>query len=111
MPPNTVSVTRPGRFGNPFKVGGHYRIGKDRGCMSVIWMQAYEPQHGYTTVETPEQAVAMFRELYESWPGMYAKNLSELRGKDLCCWCPLDAPCHADVLLELANRAEAEEWR
>lgn len=29
--------------------------------------------------------------------------LSELRGHDLCCWCPLDQPCHADVLLELAN--------
>lgn len=29
--------------------------------------------------------------------------LGELRGKDLACWCPLDAPCHADVLLELAN--------
>ncbi len=26
-----------------------------------------------------------------------------LRGKDLMCWCPLDQPCHADVLLELAN--------
>lgn len=29
--------------------------------------------------------------------------LGDLRGKDLACWCPLDAPCHADVLLELAN--------
>lgn len=27
----------------------------------------------------------------------------ELRGKDLACWCPLDHPCHADVLLEVAN--------
>jgi hypothetical protein len=27
-----------------------------------------------------------------------------LRGRDLACWCPLDQPCHADVLLELANR-------
>ena len=27
----------------------------------------------------------------------------ELRGKDLACWCPLDAPCHADVLLDIAN--------
>ncbi|MGH6882856.1 MAG: DUF4326 domain-containing protein [Hypericibacter sp.] len=26
-----------------------------------------------------------------------------LRGHDLCCYCPLDQPCHADVLLELAN--------
>jgi hypothetical protein len=27
-----------------------------------------------------------------------------LRGKDLACWRPLDHPCHADVLLELANK-------
>lgn len=37
-------------------------------------------------------------------------TLTELRGKDLACWCPLEddagnrVPCHADVLLELANR-------
>jgi hypothetical protein len=29
--------------------------------------------------------------------------LAPLRGHDLACWCPLDQPCHADVLLELAN--------
>jgi hypothetical protein len=28
---------------------------------------------------------------------------TELRGKDLACWCPLNGPCHADVLLEIAN--------
>lgn len=28
---------------------------------------------------------------------------AELAGKDLACWCPLDQPCHADVLLEIAN--------
>jgi hypothetical protein len=27
----------------------------------------------------------------------------ELRGRDLACYCPLDGPCHADVLLEVAN--------
>lgn len=27
-----------------------------------------------------------------------------LRGKNLACWCPLDQPCHADVLLEIANK-------
>jgi len=30
-------------------------------------------------------------------------DLYELKGKDLACWCPLDCPCHADVLLKLAN--------
>ena len=27
----------------------------------------------------------------------------ELRGRDLACYCPLDEPCHADVLLAVAN--------
>jgi hypothetical protein len=27
----------------------------------------------------------------------------ELRGRDLACYCPLGEPCHADVLLEVAN--------
>lgn len=31
---------------------------------------------------------------------------SPLRGKHLACWCPLNQPCHADVLLRLANRKE-----
>lgn len=44
------------------------------------------------------------------WPGI-GKALTpemiceELAGKDLACWCPLDQPCHADVLLRLANQA------
>lgn len=31
-------------------------------------------------------------------------DVSALRGRNLACFCPLDQPCHADVLLELANR-------
>ena len=30
-------------------------------------------------------------------------GLPTLRGHDLACWCAPDAPCHADVLLEIAN--------
>lgn len=30
-------------------------------------------------------------------------DFTELCGRDLACWCPSDQPCHADVLLELAN--------
>lgn len=29
--------------------------------------------------------------------------VAELAGKDLTCWCPPGMPCHADVLLEIAN--------
>lgn len=35
-------------------------------------------------------------------------DVSALRGRNLACWCPLDYPdCHADVLLERANRSVA----
>jgi hypothetical protein len=30
--------------------------------------------------------------------------LESLRGKNLACWCKPQTPCHADVLLDLANR-------
>lgn len=36
-------------------------------------------------------------------------NVSELRGKNLACWCRLDQECHADVLLEIANAAAKGE--
>jgi hypothetical protein len=36
-------------------------------------------------------------------------SLHELRGRDLACWCPLDEPCHADVLLEIANAERVNE--
>ena len=69
---------------------------------------------------TPEIAVAIYRADLEAslmkpdWPNVHPEDsavweqrvadLEELRGHDLCCWCPEDQPCHADVLLELANR-------
>jgi hypothetical protein len=30
-------------------------------------------------------------------------EIKALRGFNLCCWCKIGDPCHADVLLELAN--------
>lgn len=38
-----------------------------------------------------------------------AANVEALRGRDLVCWCRLDHPCHADVLLEISNRPRCEE--
>lgn len=34
----------------------------------------------------------------------FMDKVKELRGKNLACWCSLDKPCHADTLLELANK-------
>lgn len=89
MPENTVSVCRPGRWGNPYKVGER------------MWT----PQ-GFTASASREDVVAAFAEDLEigacdvpDWSEVQA----ELAGKNLACWCPLDQPCHADVLLKIAN--------
>ena len=81
LPPNTVVVSRPGKWGNPFKA---------------------ETRNGVTV--TREEAVALYDELLMTrarhlWPEIRQK----LGGKNLACWCSLDGPCHADTLLRIAN--------
>ena len=66
------------------------------------YLHAKIDSHPLYETLTAEKAV----ELYEQH---LADNFSErdirhcLRGKDLACWCALDEPCHADVLLRIAN--------
>ena len=84
MPENTVYVGRPTKWGNPWKVG-----------------MARLPES--TPVETVEESI----EIYRTWAALQfgiRKRVVELKGKDLACWCRLDQPCHADVLIELANK-------
>lgn len=87
MPPNTVSVTRPGKWGNPFKVG----------------MVIRDPQNDnyITTLETVEDVLNWYRKWLRYTGRM--EDVKELRGKNLACFCPLDQPCHRDILLEIAN--------
>lgn len=82
MPPNTVNVARPGRFGNPHHIGPCPVCGVDH---------------------TREEAIAELRAEIECDPMLAARIREELAGKNLACWCKLGEPCHADVLLELAN--------
>ncbi len=98
MPPNTVKVDRTTKWGNPFV------------------------KHGDGVAMARETAVGLFTSLLQregSWwpqPMPWPKGKmpagprttveevrAELRGKNLACWCPLGEPCHADVLLKLAN--------
>jgi hypothetical protein len=99
MPPNTVSVARPGKFGNPFRILGEdgFALIVDAGGRSHNIDDPADQATNWHNVHA--QAVALFRErATDALP-----DLSPLRGKNLACWCPLDQPCHADVLLELAN--------
>jgi hypothetical protein len=77
MPPNTVKVDRTTRFGNPFPL---------------------------TAARSRSNALAAFADYLERRLAEEPRFLDPIRGKNLACWCSLDEPCHADILLEAANR-------
>jgi Domain of unknown function (DUF4326) len=49
------------------------------------------------------EAVSMYRLYLMARPDLVAAARAELRGRTLACWCRPGDPCHADVLLEMAN--------
>jgi len=102
MPENTVYVGRPTKWGNPFKVGEPQ-------------YNPVEGQFGLITPTTIEQCVKLYR-AYAKWcmknpDSRMIKEIHELRGKNLACWCKPGEPCHADVLLEIANANPQTETR
>lgn len=87
MPPGTMKVDRSTRWGNPFRVG---MLGVPDNATAVqlfrcaLARQDLPDDHA-RFVFTPERLRA------------------DLAGKNLACWCKPGEPCHADILLELAN--------
>jgi hypothetical protein len=104
--PDAVIVSRPSKWGNP------YRIARDRlidGTMAYIVRGSHVLGVSADIAEARAWAVEAF-ELQTGPFGAYEYDTetlallrAELGGRDLACWCTLDQPCHADVLLELAN--------
>ncbi|HVX20909.1 MAG TPA: DUF4326 domain-containing protein [Acidimicrobiales bacterium] len=101
-PEGAIVVARPSPWGNPF---------------TITNAQEYWPS---PATETDEKARAFVVDVFRWWlidgPGgpwwfdagrdrhtWMRDHLEDLRGHDLACWCPLDQPCHADVLLEVVN--------
>jgi len=80
MPPDTVKVDRTTRFGNPFPM---------------------------TAARNRSDALAAFAGYLQRRLADEPAFLEPLRGKNLACWCLLDEPCHADLLLKAANRPRA----
>ena len=78
-PAGAVVVARPTRWGNPYVVGPDV----DRAECVARYRRALQAGELAFTVDDARRHLA---------------------GRDLACWCALDVPCHADVLLELANR-------
>jgi hypothetical protein len=102
--PDAVIVARPSKWGNPYKVGDTVLVeGNWRGDVATFEYDL-----------TPTLAVELFRQ-------RFVHDADEIRaalaGRDLACWCPLidsdgqPVPCHADVLLELANTVDQNTGR
>ena len=98
MPENTVYVGRPSRWGNP-----------------TDWREYAEWYPGAEPEELRRMAASDFKHftldpalIPTEWPKPKYASLDEVRaelaGKNLACWCPIDHPCHADALLEIANQ-------
>ncbi|BBZ65798.1 hypothetical protein MINS_12270 [Mycolicibacterium insubricum] len=95
LPAGALYVGRPTRFGNPFPI--------DDGDPAEAVDRYREWLTDPRTIEVVG-GLGFSGYIYYN-RGPWGPDLNKLRGHDLACWCPLDRPCHADVLLELANGA------
>lgn len=91
-----VYVGRPTKWGNPF--GRQYSHSPEE-CVRIYRWALLNPL-SFAMAEVWQREGGDYSLLL----GIAGPFLSELRGKNLACWCPLSSPCHADVLLEIANR-------
>jgi hypothetical protein len=96
-PEGAVVVARPTKWGNPWRVGEPSPWGEHEPLSPADAVEVYRYMISNTDV-----AVGQIHG-WQANPGFTRIARAELAGHDLACWCPLDQPCHADVLLEVAN--------
>lgn len=123
MPANTVRVARPGRWGNPFNLAdsshcwtaiacGFKGDKEGRRAASVElyrrWLKAGAPSGVQCGFYADAEPIVEAPAITAGPPPTVAEIREHLAGKNLACWCPIDGqPCHADVLLELANAPDS----
>ena len=104
-PEGAVYVGRGSGWGNPYRVGECGLWIPDTPHPLTTEREPGDYEHGIRVEICPDRATATawFRAYMQSYELLLANALRDLAGRDLMCWCPPGQPCHADVLLELAN--------
>lgn len=110
MPPNTVVVARPAKWGNPFRIT-YYRdaMGLDEADARKLAVKLFTE-----CVQGRDEAVCPDK---QDRIEVIRASIGELRGKNLACWCKICetdgryVQCHADVLLSIANDISMEDVR
>lgn len=110
MPENTIYVGRPTKYGNPLKLIGdtiyidasYRRKVFDKWVISREYSDIDDLMHLFWLIA---RGTLCADPDLEHWAKIYRENnfLTELKGKNLACFCNLGKQCHADVLIELAN--------
>lgn len=101
MPENTVKVDRTTKWGNPYTVdvfGVDLAIELYSRSITGYWSPDGIPD------ALIDKAYELHQEMRRKYQRHWLNPESNLRGYNLACWCSLDQPCHADVLLKLANQ-------
>ncbi|HEX3747620.1 MAG TPA: DUF4326 domain-containing protein [Bryobacteraceae bacterium] len=100
-----VSVTRPSRWGNPFdfrRFGRELSLALFRNTLRGFWSP------GLVVDVSDEICDLCYTAHHRFLKGLGAHPLeiigTELGGRNLGCFCPMDVSCHADIELEFANR-------
>lgn len=96
MPSGAMKVDRSTRWGNPFNATQTYEAFPMWGLpIPLVKLRA---------APSLERCLDMYAAWLLARLSANPEFLEPLRGKTLACWCPLDKPCHAEILLRLANR-------
>jgi hypothetical protein len=105
-PDGAIVVARPSRWGNPISfsdVGGQYPS-LDHTQIATMVVRDFQTLATRGRLAFPNWRYADGNRgpVEFTYPSIDVIR-AELAGQDLGCWCDLDEPCHADILLELAN--------
>lgn len=103
MPEGAVYVGRPTKWGNPFGMSDRYTRESPLWPYVAMVLPGGADDLVAITALSRELVVAAHGWWFIEQPHLMLTVAEELSGRDLACWCPLDAPCHADMLLEMAN--------
>lgn len=109
IPENTIYVGRPSKWGNPIKLEGDC-IFIDAGYRRKIFDRWVYYRLGFIDdvlhiYELILQGTPFVNKDLQYWSDKFKENnIIELKGKNLACFCPLNKPCHADILLKYANK-------
>lgn len=109
LPENTFCVNRGTKWGNPIKLVG------DQIFIDASYRRKVFERWVFLSLGDIDDVIFLYKRLWDGtkfqnpdlqhWSDEFKKlDVLELKGKNLACFCDLDSPCHADVLLERANQ-------